>query len=94
MAREVTIPAKVAHEEIASIEEQAPAKYIRVRVAVIDPDTGKFAVSLGVGEYEIVGPDYDELNGPPTEWAPDKPTGTYRNEDLWHFIDIQRNLNA
>jgi hypothetical protein len=38
----------------------------------------------------IDGANYTELNGPPTSWAPDKPTGTYRNQDLWHFIDILR----
>lgn len=94
MPREITIPTKVVHEEIANIEENTGSRYIRVRVAMIDEATGKFDVSMGVWEYEIVSEDYDELTGPPTSWAPDKPTGTYRNDDLWHFIDKQRNLNA
>ena len=94
MPREITIPAKTVHEEIANIEENTGAKYVRVRVAMIDSSTGKFDISLGIKEYEILADDFDELTGPPTDWAPDKPAGTYRNDDLWHFIDKQRNNNA
>ena len=36
---------------------------------------------------EIVGADFDELVSANPEWAPSKPPGTYRNEDLWMFID-------
>lgn len=94
MTREVTIPAKVAHEIIANIDENTPHKYVRVRVGYIDPDTNEINITLGLHEYVIHSEDYDELTGPPTDWAPDKPAGTYRNDDLWHFIDKQRNQNA
>jgi hypothetical protein len=94
MPREVTIPAKVAHEEIANIDENPSTRVVHVRVAMVDPDTGKYDMRLGIEEYNIYGDDYDELTGPATSWAPDKPTGTYRNSDLWHFIDKQRNENA
>lgn len=94
MPREVTIPTRVVHEEIALVEEHPSSRAVMVRVAMIDEATGKFDISLGIMEYTIALEDYDELVGPPTEWAPDKPAGTYRNDDLWHFIDKQRNLNA
>jgi hypothetical protein len=54
----------------------------------------KFDLSIPTKEYRIMKNDYQELTGVPTNWAPDKPSGTYRNEDLWHYIDLQRNANA
>lgn len=92
MPREVTIPAQNLREEIAVVEE-AIGVYVRVTVGVLKPDN-TFDLSLPIKEYRITDEYLTELNGPPTEWAPDKPNGTYRNQDLWHFIDILRNENA
>lgn len=92
MAREITIPAQTTREEIAVVEE-AVGVYIRVTVGVLKPDN-TFDLSVPIKEYRIMGADMDELTGPPTDWAPDKPNGTYRNEDLWFFIDRYRGLNA
>lgn len=35
-------------------------------------------------------PDYDELLSANPAWAPQKPQGVFRKEDLWHFIDLIR----
>lgn len=34
--------------------------------------------------------DYTELMSANPSWAPNKPAGTFRQEDLWHFIDLIR----
>ena len=86
MARDVTIPSQTFTEEIALVEE-AVGVYVRVMVGVLKSDN-TFDTNIPAKEYRIVGDNLAELNGPPTAWSPDKPNGTYRNEDLWHFIDL------
>jgi hypothetical protein len=34
--------------------------------------------------------DYDELLSEHPAWAPTKPAGVFRKEDLWHFVDLIR----
>lgn len=34
--------------------------------------------------------DYDELLSANPSWAPTKPGGVFRKEDLWHFVDLIR----
>ena len=92
MPREINIPAQQVYEDIRTIEE-VPGISVRVSVGKTDA-AGEFAVPQQYELYMIDGDNYTELNGPPTAWAPDKPDGTYRNQDLWHFIDILRNTNA
>jgi len=87
MARDITIPSQTVKEEIVVVEELVN-QYVRVVVGVLNEDGKTFNTNMGVKEYRIVGDNLTELNGPPTAWAIDKPTGTYRNEDLWHFIDL------
>lgn len=93
MSRNVTIPAKAVVEDIMSLEE-APGSYVRVLVGVRMPDGDGFDLSLGVQEYRVEGDDLTMLTGPETELLPGKPAGTYRNQDLWYFVDKQRNSNA
>ena len=88
MPRQIDIPAQVVYEDFRTIEE-VPNNLVNVLVGKTD-STGEFIVPQQYQNYIIDGDNYTELNGPPTSWAPDKPTGTYRNQDLWHFIDILR----
>jgi len=92
MPREINIPAQQVYEDLRTIEE-VPNVSVRVSVGKTDSD-GKFIVPQQYDLYMIEGDNYTELTGPATSWAPDKPDGTYRNQDLWHFIDILRNTNA
>ena len=92
MPREINIPAETVFEDIRIIEE-APGISVNVMVGKTTA-AGEFIVPQAYELYMIEGDNYTELNGPPTSWAPDKPDGTYRNQDLWHFIDILRNTNA
>jgi hypothetical protein len=92
MPREINIPAETVFEDIRIIEE-APGISVMVMVGKTT-ETGEFIVPQAFQIYMIEGDNYTELTGPATSWAPDKPDGTYRNQDLWHFIDILRNTNA
>jgi len=93
MPRETTIPAKTVTEEIQAIQEtmatpNSPGS-VTVMVGLVD-EAGAFIVPQQIQVYRVTGADFEELTGPATTWAPDKPAGTYRNADLWHFIDLQR----
>ena len=94
MPRQITIPQHSYTEDIMTIYE-TPGVGVKVYVGVLAEDGQSFDnATYKPQEFLISGEMYTELNGPPTSWAPDKPDGTYRNQDLWHFIDILRNTNA
>lgn len=93
MARQITIPTQSYVEEIIVVEE-SPGNYVRVVVGVLKANSTSLNNDIPTKEYRIIDEDLAELVGDPTSWAPDKPIGTYRNEDLWHYIDLQRNANA
>jgi hypothetical protein len=97
MPRITNVPAQVVRQEIRSLEE-VPASpgapgYVRVQIGRVD-ETGAFLVPQQFEVYEIRNRMYEQLVGEPGEWAPDKPAGTFRNEDLWHFIDRIREATA
>jgi hypothetical protein len=92
MPRELSVPAQTVQEEILALEE-SPGRYVRVVVGILNSDGLTFNTALGVKEYRIMDSDLAELTGGPTSWSPDKPSGTYRNQDLWHYIDLKRNSN-
>jgi len=90
--RTTTIPTQTVTEDISSLEEVAG---YQVRFLVGKKDSnGNWVIGQQFETFLVVGADYEELNGPPTTWAPDKPTGTYRNSDLWHYVDLQRQANS
>ena len=88
MSRTVNIPASTVIEAIGSINE-TPGICVNFLVGKVD-QSGEFIIPQQFDNFIVSGDDYKELNGPPTSWAPDKPTGTYRNDDLWHYVDLQR----
>jgi hypothetical protein len=92
MAREVNIPAAIVLEDIRMLQEVTDG-YISVMVGRIS-STGEFIVPQQYETYEIKDDDFAELMSANPPWAPGKPAGTYRNEDLWIFIDRKRASNA
>jgi hypothetical protein len=92
MPRQINIPTQQVYEDLRTIEE-VPGISVRVFVGKTNSN-GEFIVPQTYESYMIDEDLYAELIGPSTNWAPDKPSGTYRNEDLWHYIDLQRNANA
>jgi hypothetical protein len=97
MARTTTQPAQTISEDIRGVEEFPPSAntpgIVRVMVGRLDA-AGAWITPQQYESYVIEGADYDELVGPAPTWAPDKPAGTYRNDDLWHYIDLQRQAAA
>lgn len=88
MSREVTIPQQSVIEDISQIDE-TPGLQVRFTVGKKHTD-GSWIVPQQFQIYVVAGDEYTELNGPPLDWCPDKPVGTYRNEDLWHYVDLAR----
>lgn len=89
MSRTITIPATTVTEAINDIQE-IPGLQVRFLVGLVD-ENGNFVIEQNFQIFIVSGEQYIELNGPPLSWCPDKPTGTYRNDDLWHYVDLQRN---
>lgn len=87
MPREIVYP-QPSYEEIQFFQE-FPGEMVQVRVGLTDQD-GVFYVNQNYSVYNIAGDMYVELNSANPPWHPDKPGGTFYNEDLWHFIDILR----
>jgi hypothetical protein len=90
--RTITIPSISVTEDINDIVE-IPNLSVRFLVGRLDSNN-EWIMNQTFESYVVNGDDYKELNGPPTTWATDKPAGTYRNEDLWHYVDKQRLANS
>jgi len=88
MPRQINIPAQVIYEKIVYVEE-LPNTWVRVSVGKTDA-TGELLPDQTAERYTIEGDNLTELLKPNPLWSPNKPGGTYDNEDLWHFIDILR----
>lgn len=88
MARQSTIPQQTVFEDIRSISEVV-GSHVYVMVGKVD-SSGEFLVPQQYESYEITGDDFTELMSASPTWAPGKPANTYRNEDLWIFIDRNR----
>jgi hypothetical protein len=88
MPRQIDIPAQVVYEKIVYIEE-LPNVWVRASVGKTDVN-GELLPNQTAERYTIEGNNLTELLTPNPSWSPNKPGGTYDNEDLWHFIDILR----
>lgn len=86
MPRQIDIPAKVVFETIVLVEE-SPNSWVRASVAYTD-ETGDILPNQTAKQYMIEGDNLIELLKGNPLWSPNKPAGTYDNEDLWHFIDL------
>jgi len=91
MTRQITIPAKTAQEEIACLEEY-PNKEVRVRIRVVDSESNEIPTAAQT-LFIIKDEQLTELLAPNPSWSPNKPGGTYANDDLWHFIDLIKASN-
>lgn len=91
MGRNVTLPAVSGIEEVVSITEY-PGRLVRFTVAVVNSD-GVIVDTNRAEHYELAGGDFVELLSYNPVWAPGKPAGTYRNEDLWVFVDRKRGVS-
>lgn len=92
MKRPIVLPAVEAFEDIISLTEY-PGRLVRFNVGPVDGN-GNLLSPERVEGHELSGDDFAELVSENPEWAPSKPAGTYRNEDLWVFVDRKRAENA
>jgi len=88
MPRQIDIPAQIIYETIVLVEE-SPNSWVRASVAKTDAN-GELLTDQVAQRYMIEGDNLTELLVGNPSWSPNKPAGTYDNEDLWHFIDILR----
>jgi len=88
MSRQINIPAQSFYETIVYIEE-LPNAWVRVSVGKTNSD-GELLPNQTAQRYTIEGDDLTELLIANPSWSPNKPAGTYDNEDLWYFIDKLR----
>jgi hypothetical protein len=51
------------------------------------PDQNYDVIMIVDGHISL---DYTELMSANPSWAPNKPAGVFRQEDLWHFVDLIR----
>lgn len=86
--RTVVIPEQTVLEDIGVIDE-TPGHQVRFTVGKKEAN-GNWVIPQEFQIFVVAGEQYTELNGPPLDWCPDKPIGTYRNEDLWHYVDMAR----
>ena len=91
--RKRVIPARMAQEleEDIRLVAHEQGRGVAVHVAVVtrrEPDgTPVWSEEHPEETYWIGGDDYAELMAAAPAWAPNKPAGTWRREDLWRFID-------
>jgi len=88
MPRQIDIPAQIIYETIVLVEE-SPNSWVRASVAKTDAN-GELLTDQIAQQYMIEGDNLTELLVGNPSWSPNKPAGTYDNEDLWHFIDLIR----
>jgi len=87
MPREIVYP-QPSYEDIQFFQE-FPGEMVVARVGLTD-ESGSFYLNQNYMVYEISGDMYAELNSANPSWNPDKPAGTFFNDDLWHFINLIR----
>jgi len=87
--RTIIIPSSTVTEDFGIINETPGVSVVFTVGKKLD--NGNWFMGQNFEQFTIIGDQYTELNGPAQSWCPDKPTGTYRNEDLWHYVDLQRN---
>lgn len=85
MPRQIDVPAQVEYETIVYIEE-LPGQWVRASVSKTDAQ-GNVLLPQMPKRYMIEGDNLTELLSSNPSWSPNKPGGTYDNEDLWYFID-------
>jgi len=88
MSRDIVIPAKTGKEGIRSYEVNV-GQSVRGLVGRIGVDD-EFIVPQQFETFDIFRDEYTELMSANPTWAPGKPAGTFRQDDLWRFIDIGR----
>jgi len=87
--REITTPATTTTLMMASVTHNAgESVLIMLRAGSVNED-GIFVPSTSPGPPMMCcvdGANYVELMSASPSWAPNKPAGTFREEDLWQYV--------
>jgi len=87
--REITTPATTSTLMMASVTHNSgESVLIMLRAGSVNED-GIFVPSRSSGPPMVCcvdGDNYAELMSANPTWAPNKPAGTFREEDLWQYI--------
>ena len=78
-------------EDIVSIEHKINS-FVRMLLGRGSTVNGEFQVAPDQN-YDVImimNDDYTDLMSANPSWASNKPAGTFRKEDLWHFVDLIR----
>lgn len=87
--RELGVIQQTVSEDIKYYEHSIGG-LVKVLVQKYTTQNGEVVPTDSSNMYTIHGPDYEELMSPTPSWAPNKPEGVFRKEDLWHFVDLIR----
>ena len=93
MSREMFIPAKTMTEEITAIQHilgQSVMVSTQLGEMVTENGTPFFKGVTATGNFFVQDADYAELMSASPSWAPTKPAGVFRMDDLWHYVDKYR----
>ena len=75
-------------EQIVNIFEDKRSKVISIVVALTNVES-EFIYEE---HYEIKSDHYELLMSEYPDFAPSKPKNEYREEDIWHFVDLIRSV--
>jgi len=87
--KEIEIPARRARYYLSGFSHSVEAREVNVSIGIGSEVDGQVVMEPGsVRNVRISGEDYDELLSASPEWAPGKPAGKFRPEDLLAFVFI------
>lgn len=87
--REIGVIQQTVSEDITYYEHSIGGN-VKVLVKTFTLQDGVLTALDASNMYMIHGSDYEELMSANPTWAPTKPDGVFRKDDLWHFVDLIR----
>lgn len=87
--REIGIVQQIISEDIRYYEHSIGGN-VKVLVQKYTVENNEIIPLDSSNMYMIHGIDYEELMKANPVWAPTKPAGVFRKEDLWHIVDLIR----
>lgn len=93
MKRQRVIPEQVVEEEVNAYTVTPDSIHIAVGVGARNGESFVFNEGQEYETITVAGQDFKDLldqDGGIDKPLPGKPSGTFRKDDLWHFIDKER----
>jgi len=89
MSRQIQGPGgQLITEMVVAVSVSYVHRVVQVGVAPATEDGGELVPVVGATVYTTIrGDQYNELMAESPEWAPGKPAGSFREQDLFHILD-------